>query len=147
MAALEDVLEYRYGKGVIGKWASSWFCLQNGQVEQYLLEDGEKRGAAVKIFDLSDANEFEFDAESNSKITLQCGNERVRLRGSPDQMRQWYEKMRSYVSKDFQASQTFQPPARPASASVVSAASTERKESADTDSPRRGRSTRVTWGW
>lgn len=44
---------------------------------------------AVKIFDLSDANEFEFDAESNSKITLQCGNERVRLRGSPDQMRQW----------------------------------------------------------
>ena len=31
---------------------------------------------AVKIFDLSDANEFEFDAESNSKITLQCGNER-----------------------------------------------------------------------
>ena len=49
--------------------------------------------------------------------------------------------------QDFQASQTFQPPARPASASVVSAASTERKESADTDSPRRGRSTRVTWGW
>ena len=145
MAALEDVLEYRYGKGVIGKWASSWFCLQNGQVEQYLLEDGEKRGAAVKIFDLSDANEFEFDAESNSKITLQCGNERVRLRGSPDQMRQWYEKMRSYVSKDFQASQTFQPPARPASASVVSAASTERKESADTDSPRRGRSTRASF--
>ena len=104
MAALEDVLEYRYGKGVIGcrdlwivavpvlacrmlwqnyvlhwftvlsssqlqhnwpnlschgrleswvwppctgKWASSWFCLQNGQVEQYLLEDGEKRGAVT----------------------------------------------------------------------------------------------------
>lgn len=30
-----------------GKWASSWFCLQNGQVEQYLLEDGEKRGAVT----------------------------------------------------------------------------------------------------
>ena len=43
----------------------------------------------LKVFDLSDSNEFEFDAETFSKISLQCGNERVRLRGQPEQMRRW----------------------------------------------------------
>eukprot|EP00435_Cladocopium_sp_Y103_P004854 s2098_g1.t1 len=144
--ALEDVLEYRFGKGVIGKWASGWFCLQNGQLEQYSMDENGQKQDVLKVFDLSDSNEFEFDAETFSKISLQCGNERVRLRGQPEQMRRWYERMRAM---EVQASQTFQPPARPPPVSTVSistptptpgaaeaAVSTPSKEP---DSPRRSR--------
>ena len=46
-------------------------------------------GQVLKVFDLADSNEFDFDAETLSKISLQCGNERVRLRGPPEQMRRW----------------------------------------------------------
>ncbi|CAL1166769.1 unnamed protein product [Cladocopium goreaui] len=159
--ALEDVLEYRFGKGVIGqdspsgystgplqildgKWASGWFCLQNGQLEQYSMDEHGQKQDVLKVFDLSDSNEFEFDAETFSKISLQCGNERVRLRGQPEQMRRWYERMRALVPKEVQASQTFEPPARPPPVSTVSisdptptpAVSTASKEP---DSPRRSR--------
>ena len=52
-------------------------------------ENQVKKCQVLKVFDLSDSNEFEFDAETFSKISLQCGNERVRLRGQPEQMRRW----------------------------------------------------------
>eukprot|EP00913_Durusdinium_trenchii_P003301 g3055.t1 len=110
--ALEDVLEFRFGKGVIGKWAAGWFCLQNGQLEQYGEQNGERDGQEVrKVWDLFDANEFHYDAEKG-ELTLQCGNERLRFRGRDSVLRKWFEKMRGFVPKEVQPSQTFQPPVR-----------------------------------
>ncbi|CAK8995484.1 NAD-dependent protein deacetylase sirtuin-2 (Regulatory protein SIR2 homolog 2) (SIR2-like protein 2), partial [Durusdinium trenchii] len=64
-----------------------------------------------KVWDLFDANEFHYDAEKG-ELTLQCGNERLRFRGRDSVLRKWFEKMRGFVPKEVQPSQTFQPPVR-----------------------------------
>ncbi|CAJ1366648.1 unnamed protein product, partial [Effrenium voratum] len=110
-AELEGVLDFRLGKGVIGKWAVGWFVLSGRHLEQYGAENGKKTEEAVKkVFDLSDANDFGYDVEKN-EIALQCGNERIRLRGPVETVRAWYDAMRKKVPQAPPAN-TFEPPTR-----------------------------------
>eukprot|EP00930_Biecheleria_cincta_P014830 TRINITY_DN12591_c1_g5_i1.p1 TRINITY_DN12591_c1_g5~~TRINITY_DN12591_c1_g5_i1.p1 ORF type:complete len:1613 (+),score=403.60 TRINITY_DN12591_c1_g5_i1:103-4941(+) len=86
-SSMEGQLEFRAGKGVMGKWETFQFRLTGDVLSQISLEDNDE----VQSFELSLASDLALDAPKR-ECSLQVGPKKIRLRAQDeDDIRRWHE--------------------------------------------------------
>ncbi|CAE7949375.1 unnamed protein product [Symbiodinium sp. KB8] len=100
MAVLEDLLDIRHGKGVVGKWSAAWFCLRGSSLEQYPADNGQKQGNdPVQVYNLLEVPDLAWD-EARNEITFQSGKIRLRSLQGMATLQKWFQQMQQVAKPE-----------------------------------------------
>ncbi|CAE7774599.1 unnamed protein product [Symbiodinium sp. CCMP2592] len=100
MAVLEDLLDIRHGKGVVGKWSAAWFCLRGSSLEQYPADNGQKQGNdPVQVYNLLEVPDLTWD-DARNEITFQSGKIRLRSLQGMATLQKWFQQMQQVTKPE-----------------------------------------------
>eukprot|EP00439_Symbiodinium_sp_Y106_P065744 s1488_g10.t1 len=100
MAVLEDLLDIRHGKGVVGKWSAAWFCLRGSSLEQYSADNGQKQGNdPVQVYNLLEVPDLTWD-DARNEITFQSGKIRLRSLQGTATLQKWFQQMQQVTKPE-----------------------------------------------